>query len=73
MGRSVVLQALIQSGHPPESIGRYTLAQVRLYLGTIGRAKRRNLRDWLFVLRAAQADNKGFDKAWKALVQARGL
>ncbi|MGH8521942.1 MAG: hypothetical protein ACREU9_11110 [Gammaproteobacteria bacterium] len=40
---------------------------MRLYLGAIARAQRRDLRDRLFILRAAQADQKGFDRAWKAL------
>lgn len=45
----------------------YTLAQVRGYLGAIGRHEQMQARQQLMLARAAQADGKGFDAVWKAL------
>lgn len=58
---------MIGAGHRPSSLPDYTLAQVRLYLGAIARARAGERREQLFLLRAAQADKKGFEKIWKEL------
>jgi hypothetical protein len=46
---------------------RYTLAQVRMYVDAIGRARKAACRERLLLLRAAQADEKGFNRLWKEL------
>lgn len=44
-----------------------TLAQVRAALAAEARRERRRRRDWLFLLRAAQATEEGFREAWEQL------
>jgi hypothetical protein len=61
------LQALITAGHPPDSIMRYTLAQVRMYIDAIARARKAASRERLLLLRAAGADEKGFNRVWKEI------
>jgi hypothetical protein len=46
---------------------RYTLAQVRMYVDAIARARKAACRERLLLLRAAQADEKGFNRVWKEL------
>jgi hypothetical protein len=46
---------------------RYTLAQVRMYMDAIIRARKAANREWLLSLRAAGADEKGFKSVWKEL------
>jgi hypothetical protein len=46
---------------------RYTLAQVRMYIDAIARARKAACRERLLLLRAAQADEKGFNRLWKEL------
>lgn len=46
---------------------RYTLAQARMYIDAIARARRAARRERLLLLRAAGADQKGFDRVWKEL------
>jgi hypothetical protein len=58
---------LIGAGHPPEAIQRYTIAQTRMYLGAIGRARKAARRERLLLLRAAGADEKGFNRVWKEI------
>ena len=46
---------------------RYTLAQVRMYIAAIGRARKRENRERLLLLRAAGADQTGFNRVWKEM------
>jgi hypothetical protein len=46
---------------------RYTLAQARMYMDAIVRARKAALRERLLLLRAAQADEKGFNRVWKEI------
>lgn len=46
---------------------RYTLAQVRMYLAAIARARKAQRRERLLLLRAAGADEKGFNRVWKEI------
>ena len=46
---------------------RYTLAQVRMYMRAIARARQAQCRERLLLLRAAQADEKGFNRVWKEI------
>jgi hypothetical protein len=44
----------------------YTLAQFRAFTAAAANARRMERRDTLLLMRAAQADDKGFKKALKA-------
>ena len=46
---------------------RYTLAQVRMYIDAVARARKVARRERLLLLRAAGADEKGFNRVWKEL------
>lgn len=46
---------------------RYTLAQVRMYMDAIIRARKAARRERLFLLRAAGAVEKDFKAAWKEI------
>lgn len=46
---------------------RYTLAQVRMYIDAIARARKAQSRERLLLLRAAGADEKGFTRVWKEI------
>lgn len=62
---------MIGAGHRRVDIDSYTLAQCQGYLDAIARDERRRQRDWLVILRAAQAEEKGFKQtmAWLAAKQ----
>jgi hypothetical protein len=45
----------------------YTVARARLYLAAHGRAKRRERRETLILMRGAQADQAGFERVWESL------
>lgn len=45
----------------------YTPAQIRAWLGAVERAKKEALREQLWLLRLAQAEEKPFMKAWREL------
>lgn len=44
---------------------RYTLGEVRMYIDAIARARKAQSRERLLLLRAAGADQKGFERVWK--------
>jgi hypothetical protein len=46
---------------------RYTLAQARMYIDAIARARKVARREQLLLLRAAGADEKGFNRVWKEI------
>jgi hypothetical protein len=46
---------------------RYTLGQVRMYMRAIARARKAARRERLLLLRAAGADEKGFNRVWKEI------
>lgn len=46
---------------------RYTLAQVRIYIDAIARTRKAARRERLLLLRAAGADEKGFNRVWKEI------
>lgn len=58
---------MISAGHSFESIQGYTLDQVRLFARAIARREIEERRARIFDMRAAQAEQKGFERYIKAL------
>lgn len=62
------MQNLISAGHNPDSIGKYTLAQVKRFSEEISAIERHRIRSDMIAIRTAQhAKNRVFKKAIKEL------
>ncbi len=62
---------LIEAGHRPEDIARYSLAQVEQYMAAHARLAADRRVEALSIARAAQADGKGFRQFLRSLELAR--
>ena len=62
---------LVEAGHHPEDIERYTLAQIEQYMAAHQRLAADRRIEALSIARAAQAETKGFRQFLRSLEQAR--